>query len=133
MIRTLRKSVLSVPLAAIALAVSSAYAAPVVGPSDATFYTNPAVLGGAHGDLIQYRPATVNLGTGAPATKAFNVLYQSTDSLGKPNAVSGTVLVPTTAWSGTGPPPGDSVCRWHAGSGPGLRAFAPVRCRQQRV
>lgn len=105
MIRTLRKSVLSVPLAAIALAVSSAYAAPVVGPSDATFYTNPAVLGGAHGDLIQYRPATVNLGTGAPATKAFNVLYQSTDSLGKPNAVSGTVLVPTTAWSGTGPRP----------------------------
>lgn len=105
MIRTLRKTVLSVPLAAIALAVSSAYAAPVVGPSDATFYTNPAVLGGAHGDLIQYRPATVNLGAGAPATKAFNVLYQSTDSVGKPNAVSGTVLVPTTAWSGTGPRP----------------------------
>lgn len=105
MIRTLRKTVLSVPLAAIALAVSSAYAAPVIGPSDSTFFTNPASLTGTHGDLIQYRPATVNLGAGAPATKAFNVLYQSTDSLGKPNAVSGTVLVPTTAWSGTGPRP----------------------------
>lgn len=105
MIPTLRKTVLSVPLAAIALAVSSACAAPVVGPSDATFYTSPAVLGGAHGDLIQYRPATVNLGAGAPATKAFNVLYQSTDSVGQPHAVSGTVLVPTAAWSGAGPRP----------------------------
>ncbi len=105
MIRTLRKSVLSMPLAAIALAVSSAYAAPVVGPADATFYTNPAVLGGAHGDLIQYRTASVNLGTDAPAVKAFNVLYQSTDSVGKPNAVSGTVLVPTAPWSGTGARP----------------------------
>lgn len=105
MIRTLRKSVLSVPLAAIALAVSSAYAAPVVGPSDSTFYNDPGVPTGSHGDLIQYRPTTANLGAGAPSTKAWNVLYQSTDSQGKPNAVSGTVLVPTAAWSGAGARP----------------------------
>lgn len=101
----LRKSALCVPLAAIALAVSSAYAAPVVGPSDASFYTNPAVLGGNHGDLIQYRQTTPNLGADAPATKAWNVLYQSTDSKGQPNAVSGTVLVPAAPWSGAGARP----------------------------
>jgi dienelactone hydrolase len=103
MIRTLRKTALCVPMAAIALAVSSAYAAPV-GPSDSSFYNVPAVAG-AHGDLIQYRPTTAKLGAGAPATKAWNVLYQSTDSLGVANAVSGTVLVPTAAWSGTGTRP----------------------------
>lgn len=102
MIRSLRKSAL--PIAALALAISSAYAAPV-GPADATFYTQPAALAGAHGDLIQYRPTTVKLGADAPATKAFNVLYQSTDSQNKPNAVSGTVLVPTAAWTGTGARP----------------------------
>jgi hypothetical protein len=96
----LRKAALTVPLAAIALAVSSAYAASV-GPSDATFYTKPATApSGKAGDLIQYRPTTVKLGAGAPATQAWNVLYQSTDSLGKPNYVSGTVIVPTTAAAG---------------------------------
>lgn len=105
MIRTLRKSVLSVPLAAIALAVSSAYAAPVVGPSDDSFFTTPASLAGSHGDLIQYRTTTVNLGSGTTANKAWNVLYQSTDSLGAANAVAGTVIVPTAAWTGTGARP----------------------------
>jgi hypothetical protein len=105
MIRSLRKSAL--PVAALALAISSAYAAPVVGPSDATFYTNPAAtsLTGAHGDLIQYRPTSPKLGADAPAVKAWNVLYQSTDSALKANAVSGTVLVPTATWTGTGPRP----------------------------
>jgi len=75
----LSRVAVKLPLAAIALAVSSAYAAPVVGPSDDSFYTQPA-LGGAKGDLITYRTATVNLGTGAPAAKAWNVIYQTVDS-----------------------------------------------------
>jgi len=100
----LRKSALTVPVAALALAVSSAWAAPV-GPSDASFYNVPASLSGQAGDLIQYRPTTVKLGTDAPSTQAFNVIYQSTDSLNKPNAVSGTVIVPTTAYAGGGARP----------------------------
>lgn len=104
MINTFRKSVLTVPLAAIAMVVSSAYAAPV-GPSDSSFYNVPASLPGQPGALIQYRPTTVNLGTGAPATTAFNAIYQSTDSLGAANAVSGTVIVPTAAWTGAGSRP----------------------------
>lgn len=100
------RSKLAMPLSICALAVSSAWAAPTVGPSDASFYTLPAQAPtGQHGDLISYRPATVNLGAGAPATKAWNVLYQSANSDGEANVVSGTVLVPTAAWSGTGPRP----------------------------
>ena len=100
----LRKSALTLPLAALALAVSSAYAAPTQGPSGIAFY-NAVAPTGAHGDLISYRTATVNLGTGAPAVKAWNVLYQSTDSVGAANAVTGTVIVPTAAWTGGGERP----------------------------
>jgi len=102
----LRKPALTMPLAAIAFAVSSAYAAPVVGPSDMSFYDTPAgVPGGVHGDLISYRETTVNLGAGAPAASAWTVKYQSTNSLGAANVVTGTVLVPTAAWTGPGPRP----------------------------
>ncbi|MDI1261293.1 lipase family protein [Aquabacterium sp.] len=99
----LRKPALA--MAAIAFAVTSAYAAPTTGPSGIAFYTAPASLTGTHGDLISYRTATVNLGANAPAVKAWNVLYQSTDSVGAANAVTGTVIVPTTAWAGTGERP----------------------------
>ncbi|RZK99491.1 MAG: Triacylglycerol lipase, partial [Rubrivivax sp.] len=107
MIRTfLRQPALTLPLAALTLAVSSAYAAPTQGPSGIAFYNAPASAPtGAHGDLISYRTTTVNLGTDAPAVKAWNVLYQSTDSVGAANVVTGTVLVPTTAWTGTTPRP----------------------------
>ncbi|MGC4062300.1 MAG: lipase family protein [Aquabacterium sp.] len=115
MIKTFtRKSVLTVPLAALTLAVSSAYAA-TPGPSDASFYNPPASLTGSRGDLISYRSTTPKLGTGAPAVNAWNVIYQSKnagtknqadqDIAPKDNAVSGTVLVPTAAWTGGGDRP----------------------------
>ncbi|HRH18564.1 MAG TPA: lipase family protein [Aquabacterium sp.] len=93
--------------AALALAVSSACAAPVVGPADDSFFTNPAptALTGPNGDLLSYRVATVNLGAGATAVNAWNVIYKSTDSRDRNVAVSGTVLVPKAAWTGTGARP----------------------------
>lgn len=100
-----RSPALALPLAAMALAVTSAYAAPTAGPSGIAFYTAPASLTGVHGDLISYRTTTVNLGATAPAVKAWNVMYQSTDSVGAANVVTGTVLVPTAAWAGTGERP----------------------------
>jgi len=100
----LRHPALALPLAALTLAVSSAYAAPVVGPSGLAFY-NAASPTGSHGDLISYRTTTVNLGAGSPAVQAWNVQYQSTDSVGAANVVTGTVLVPTAAWAGTGTRP----------------------------
>ncbi len=82
-----------------------AVAAPV-GPADASFYTPPAPLAaGNHGDLIWYRPATVNLGAGAPSVQAWNVMYRSTDANGVANVVTGTVLVPATLWTGSGARP----------------------------
>ena len=105
MISKLCNAAFGLPVAAVALAISQAYAAPVLGPSDGWFYTLPASLNGQHGDLIQYRPATVKLGDGAPAFAAWNVLYQSTDSNDVANAVSGTVLVPQTPWQGGTPRP----------------------------
>jgi dienelactone hydrolase len=110
-----RKSALSIPLAALALAVSSAYAATPGSSNDAVFYAPPTALtAGAPGKLISYRSATVKL-AGAPAVNAWNVIYQSTSATSfdanggsKPavdNAVSGTVIVPSAAWTGTGPRP----------------------------
>jgi pimeloyl-ACP methyl ester carboxylesterase len=102
----LSRVAVKLPLAAIALAVSSAYAAPVQGPADDTFFTYPAALPGTKGELISYRQTTVKLGDATtPAVKAWNVIYQTTDSKDAANAVSGTVLVPTAAWTGTGPRP----------------------------
>lgn len=91
--------------AALTCAATSGWAAPVEGPADMRFYDAPAALTGQHGDLIAYRKTAVDLGTGAPATQAWTVKYQSTDSRGAANVVTGTVIVPTTAWTGGGERP----------------------------
>jgi Secretory lipase len=86
--------------------VSAASAAPVEGPSGEAFYTPPETLPeGGPGTLVSYRTASLNLGTEAPSTKAWNVLYKSEAQLGGTNAVTGTVIVPTAAWTGSGPRP----------------------------
>lgn len=78
----------------------AAQASAVVGPDGLDFYTVPTVVAGSHGELIWYREAVVTLAPKSPAFKAWNVLYHSTDALGQPNVVSGTVIVPTSAWTG---------------------------------
>lgn len=98
-------------LLALALAVSLfgsaglSQAAPMVGPSGSSFYSPPSTATGVHGDLIWYRTASVNLGSEAPSVNAWNVLYHSQDSVGAANKVTGTVLVPKQAWSGSGSRP----------------------------
>lgn len=100
-----RRSWLLAPLAAAAFASASAFAAPVTGPSGLAFYTPPSPLpAGTHGDLIWYRSATPSIAD-APAFDAWNVLYRSTDAVGADNVVTGTVIVPKTAWSGSGERP----------------------------
>ncbi len=89
-----------------ALTMSLAAQAASVGPADSSFYNYPNPFpAGDHGSLISYRTATVKLGAGATAAKAWNVVYKSTDSVDAENAVAGTVIVPTAAWSGTGARP----------------------------
>jgi pimeloyl-ACP methyl ester carboxylesterase len=91
-------------VAGIVVAQPPAGAAPTPGPTGIAFYTPPAgPPSGTHGDLVSYRSTTVNLGPGAPAVNAWNVMYQSTDAAGAPVYVTGTVLVPTAPATGTRP------------------------------
>src|SRR5690554_689555 len=90
--------------AAIALPALPLHAAPVVGPDGMAFYTPPASEG-AQGDLIWYRQASVKLGNGAPDARSWNLMYHSSDALGQPNVVTGTVIVPTASWKGRGDRP----------------------------
>ena len=83
-------SLMLVPLAAALVATGAAHAAPAVGPGDMSFYDAPAPTARA-GELLSYRPTTLNLGRNAPGHGAWNVKYQSTNSKGAPNIVTGTV------------------------------------------
>ncbi|HET6952631.1 MAG TPA: lipase family protein [Acidimicrobiales bacterium] len=66
------------------------------------FYTPPAQLPARPGDVI--RTLDVPLGGRSDVTgKA--ILYRSTDATGGANAVSGTLYVPTAAWTGGGSRP----------------------------
>ncbi len=93
-------------VAALTGALSSAASAATVGPSGSAFYTPPSPLpGGAHGTLIWYRPATLRLGQNVPSVNAWTVLYKSQRLNGQTDAVTGTVIVPTAPWTGSGPRP----------------------------
>jgi hypothetical protein len=85
---------------------ATASAAPVEGPAGEAFYTPPSSTpAGSAGELVWYRPATVNLQVPLPANKAWTVLYQSTGQRGEPDFVTGTVIVPSSKWSGKGSRP----------------------------
>jgi hypothetical protein len=93
--------------AVLALALASgAAAAPVEGPAGSAFYTPPSPSPtGSAGELVWYRPATLNLKVPLPGNKAWTVLYQSSDQHGSPDWVTGTVIVPTSTWRGKGTRP----------------------------
>lgn len=86
----------------LAFITSSAIAAPIEEGAGMNFYNAPSIIpASSSGNLLAYRTVAVNLGAQAPNVKAWNVKYRSTDSKGVPNIVTGTVLVPTAAWTGT--------------------------------
>lgn len=104
--RGLARLVLALSFFVVLIVPSGASATPVEGPSGAAFYTPPSPTpAGRAGELVWYRPATVNLNVTLPSNKAWTVLYQSTDQHGQPDWVTGTVIVPTAAWKGTGERP----------------------------
>lgn len=85
---------------------STASASPVEGPAGSAFYSPPSPLpAGGHGELIWYRPTSVNLNVTLPAVSAWTVLYKSTGQLGEEDAVTGTVIVPKSPWTGSGARP----------------------------
>ena len=104
--RTVLARMLALSFFAILVMASSASASPVLGPEGSAFYTPPsATPKGTAGELVWYRPATLNLKVALPANKAWTVLYQSTAQRGEPDFVTGTVIVPTGKWSGKGSRP----------------------------
>lgn len=69
-------------------------------PSGDAFYTPPSPLPkGPHGDIIWCRSSA----SGVSGTTAWQILYLSTTASGARTAVSGTVIVPNAAYSGTRP------------------------------
>jgi pimeloyl-ACP methyl ester carboxylesterase len=75
----------------------------VLAPSADAVYggASKVTLAGNPGELFFYLPRVLPL----VDANAWLVLYRSTDALAAPIAVSGTVIVPRTPWSGTGPRP----------------------------
>lgn len=104
-------------LVAITLAVTVGVIAPGGGaPAGAqaapAFYTPPSPLpAGQPGNVIKSQPVTF---WGATATR---VMYLSRDVKGQPMAVTGTVLVPTTPWTGPGQRPIVAYAPFTAGMG----------------
>lgn len=94
-------TVLMLALSAFTLPASTAGAkAPAAdpGPPGDAFYTPPSPLpAGRPGDVIRARPAKAGPPTARSLAAAWQVMYLSTDALGRPAAVTGIVLVPRRA------------------------------------
>ena len=89
-----------------ALTMGRAEATPAAcNTSDSAIYTPPPSVSGAPGRLLACEPVTLSLVPGNIPMKAWKVQYVSTNVHGTPIAVSGTVAVPTAAWTGPGPRP----------------------------
>ena len=96
-----RKHAIALGAALFGLAALTSSHAAVVGSSGDDFYNLPSTLpAGAHGDLVSYRVATVQLNGAAPDANAWNVTYLTQDDAGKPQLATGTVLVPRAAAAG---------------------------------
>lgn len=76
----------------------------VTAAASTGFYTPPAPLpAGKPGSLIRREPMTAYGMPGVPLpAKAWRIMYRSTSATGKAIAVTGTVLVPKTPWTGVG-------------------------------
>ncbi|WP_282701081.1 lipase family protein [Streptomyces sp. CC219B] len=99
-------------LAAQAVTGTAATAADEVvsrGVTIPAFYNPPASLPAADGTLVRTEPLKLALSlpslNGPLPGRATRLMYKSTDSNGKPVAVTGAYIEPTAAWKGDGPRP----------------------------
>ena len=102
-------TVFSATTVAVGLApdVASVAGAATTSCVSSAFFAPPSPLPkGKPGSLIRWQDGCDYLapGVAAPAD-VWNVLYKSTNANQQAIAVSGTVLVPTSAWTGSGPRP----------------------------
>ncbi|MDT9699828.1 lipase family protein [Streptomyces sp. P17] len=73
------------------------------------FYNPPVTLPAADGTLVRTEPLKLALSlpslNGPLPGRATRLMYKSTDSNGRPVAVTGAYIEPTAAWKGEGPRP----------------------------
>jgi hypothetical protein len=86
--------------AALALAAGSAFAAPtasaLTAPASDPFYTQPAnVAQYPHGTILRERQVTLSGATQTAAAAAYQLMYATTDTTGRPVAAVTTVMVPS--------------------------------------
>jgi alpha-beta hydrolase superfamily lysophospholipase len=85
------------------------------------FYNPPAVLPAADGALVRTEPLPLALslpGVDGPLPgRATRLMYKSTDSTGRPVAVTGAYIEPTAAWTGRGHRPLVAVAPGTMGQG----------------
>jgi len=106
-LRALMATCLGVALTITPVAAGPAAADTVPAPADDPFYKPPTPLpDGRPGDIIRSRASVFTLQpirkTPRADVKSWQVLYRSQSATGEDIAVSGTVLVPTKPWTGTG-------------------------------
>ncbi len=85
---------------------------PVVsrGVTIPAFYTPPAELPAGNGVLVRHEPLRLGLSLPGPGGRslpgtATRLMYTSTDSDGRPVAVTGAYIEPSARWKGAGPRP----------------------------
>lgn len=115
MIGSLRRA-LAFGLATALVTLTGVPALPALGPApvaaQTNFYTPPSPLpAGRPGDLIRSEAINYSGATGR------RIMYLSRDAKNQPMAVTGSLLVPTTAWTGTGPRPIVAYAPFTAGMG----------------
>jgi alpha-beta hydrolase superfamily lysophospholipase len=85
------------------------------------FYTPPTALPAQNGALVRSEPLPLALGLpglkGPLPGRATRVMYRSTDSTGRPVAVTGAYIEPAAAWKGGGPRPLVAVAPGTMGQG----------------
>ena len=84
-----------------------------------TFYAPPASLPARPGDVITTVETNFGLNTNVTSTA---IKYRSTTATGQANYVTGTLLVPKPAWTGTGPRPVVAYALGTQGLGDGCAA-----------
>ena len=74
----------------------------IISPPSSDRFYEPVPTPREPGELVRARAVDVRTG---PPSRAWQVVHGSTDTIGRPNAVSCTVLSPRDPWSGPGPRP----------------------------
>ncbi|WIM92771.1 lipase family protein [Actinoplanes oblitus] len=102
-------ALLAATIAGAGSAAPAAQAAESRGVTIPDFYTPPATLPADNGALIRTEPLPLALslpGIDSPLPgRATRIMYRSTDSTGRPVAVTGSYLEPAAPWLGLGPRP----------------------------